>query len=112
MADPFLTRLRMAWHAGPLIVAMAIVASGCLPAGPSAVSPEEIPDLEREIRLEPRNADRMLRYAAALFTADRCDSATTVARLGARFAPDHALAPTVIGQCMEQASDFDQAIVT
>ena len=113
MAEPFLIRPHVTRHSRPLMAgAILLFTAGCLPAGPSAVSPEEIPDLERQIRLEPRNADRMLRYAAALFAAAQCDSATTVARLGARFAPDHALAPTVIGQCMEQASDFDQAIVT
>lgn len=74
------------------------------------ISPSEIPELEQRLVDEPNNADVMLRYAAALFSAQRCDSATVVARAGARLKPRDALGPLVIGQCLEQAGDYEQAI--
>jgi tetratricopeptide (TPR) repeat protein len=52
----------------------------------------------------------LLRYAAALFSAERCDSAMVVARAGMTRRPKDALGPLVVGQCHEQREDYDQAI--
>ena len=91
-------------------VALAALGAACLPGAPSEVSPEEIPDLEARLESEPNNGTLLLRYAAALFAADRCDSATTVARRGSGLRPADALGPLLIGQCLEQSGDYAGAI--
>jgi tetratricopeptide (TPR) repeat protein len=52
----------------------------------------------------------MLRYGAALFAAEQCDSAKAVARRGALMLPGDALGPMIQGQCLEQSGDHIQAI--
>ncbi len=91
-------------------VVLAALGVACLPGAPSEVSPEEIPDLEARLESEPDNGALLLRYAAALFASDRCDSAVTVARRGNGLRPADALGPLVIGQCLEQSGDYDGAI--
>ena len=90
--------------------ASALLGAACLPGGPSEVSPPEIPDIEARLENQPNNGKLLLRYGAALFAAGRCDSAATVARRGADLRPADALGPLVIGQCLEQASEYDEAI--
>jgi tetratricopeptide (TPR) repeat protein len=77
---------------------------------PAEVSPNEIPVLEAQLAEDPDNGDVLLRYSAALFSAGRCDTASVVAARGAEIKPRNAIAPLVVGQCFEQANDFDQAI--
>ncbi|KPJ95568.1 MAG: hypothetical protein AMS18_02605 [Gemmatimonas sp. SG8_17] len=84
----------------------------CATGRVSEVSPAEIPTLEEQLRRDPDNGDLLLRYAAALFTAERCDTATAVAREGARRRPKDALGPLVIGQCLEQSGYHDLAVAT
>ena len=93
-----------------LPVLFAALGVACLPGAPSEVSPEEIPDLEARLEAEPNNGSLLLRYAAALFATDQCDSATTVARRGSNLRPSDALGPMVIGQRLEQSGDYDAAI--
>jgi len=76
----------------------------------SEVSPNEIPVLEQRLAEEPGNPSVLLRYAAALYSAERCDTAMVVARNGMRQQPANALGPLVVGQCLERAGDYDQAI--
>lgn len=90
--------------------ASALLGAACLPGGASEVSPQEIPDIEARLESQPNNGKLLLRYGAALFAAGRCDSAATVARRGADLRPADALGPLVIGQCFEQAGEYDQAI--
>ncbi len=92
------------------VSASALLGVACLPGGPSEVSPQEIPDIEARLENQPNNGKLLLRYGAALFAAGRCDSAATVARRGAHLRPADALGPLVIGQCLEQASEYDEAI--
>ena len=89
---------------------LLITLAGCRFGGVSAVSPEEIPELENRLAEDPNNGQLLLRYAAALFSADRCDTASVVARLGAVSSPGDAVAPMVIGQCLERDADFGPAI--
>ena len=93
-----------------LIGSLAVFGAACFAGRPTEVSPEEIPDIEARLAQEPNNSDLLLRYAAALFAAQRCDSASAVALRGWRLRPSSALAPMVIGQCLEQAGNHDQAI--
>jgi tetratricopeptide (TPR) repeat protein len=95
----------------PALVALtAGLSFACATGHVQEVSPAEIPELEQQLSVDPNNGDVVLRYAAALFSAQRCDSATVVARTGARLKPQDALGPLVIGQCLEQAGDYEQAI--
>ena len=95
---------------GALPIAFAVAA--CIPGGASEVSPQEIPDLEAQIADKPNDGKLLLRYGAALFAAGRCDSATVISRRGGDLRPADALGPLVIGQCLEQSGDYDQAIAT
>jgi tetratricopeptide (TPR) repeat protein len=78
----------------------------------SEVSPAEIPALQEQLGEDPGNGTLLLRYAAALFAAERCDTATVVARKGATSRPKEALGPLIVGQCLEQRGDYGQAIET
>ena len=93
-----------------LVVLCAGLAIGCGMGRVSEVSPEEIPVLERRVAETPGDGALMLRYAAALFSGERCDSAMVVARGGMTRRPKDALGPLIVGQCLEQDGDFDQAI--
>lgn len=94
---------------GGVLAAGVVVLAAC-GGGPAAVSPNEIPELEARLADNPEDGDVLLRYAAALFSASRCDTASVVAARGAQAKPRSALAPLVLGQCFEQANDFDQAV--
>jgi len=92
------------------VVAAVALGAACVPGGLPQVSPEEIPELEARLEREPANGEVMLRYGAALYAADRCDSAIPVARRGATLVPGDALGPMIQGQCLEQSGDHVQAI--
>ena len=92
-----------------LAAAMAL-GTACVPGGLPRVSPEEIPELEARLAREPANGEVTLRYGAALFAAEQCDSARAVARRGTLILPGDALGPMIRGQCHEQSGDHIQAI--
>lgn len=94
----------------PRYPVLALLGAACLPGGASEVSPQEIPDIEARLESQPNNGKLLLRYGAALFAAGRCDSAATAASRGADLRPTDALGPLVIGQCLEQAGEYDEAI--
>lgn len=94
-----------------LAIGTAAIAVAC--AGgvqQAAVSPADIPELEQRIQSDPDNPDLLIRYASALFAADRCDSARVVARVAWARRPGDATGPLVIGQCSEREADYDQAL--
>jgi tetratricopeptide (TPR) repeat protein len=74
------------------------------------VSPNEIPALERQLTAAPDDGDLLLRYAAALYAAEQCDSARVVARKGMAAEPAKALGPLVLGQCLEQVGELEEAV--
>jgi tetratricopeptide (TPR) repeat protein len=76
------------------------------------VSPAEISELAGRVAQEPTNGVVMLRYAAALHAADRCDTAIVVARRGMALAPRDAVGPLVLGQCQEKAGQYQDALAT
>ncbi len=92
------------------LMGVALSLGACGGLRPTAVSPEEIPELESRLAEEPGNADLTLRYAAALFSAGQCDTARAVALNGSAMKPRSALAPLVIGQCFERDGEYDQAV--
>jgi tetratricopeptide (TPR) repeat protein len=76
------------------------------------VSPAEISELAGRVAQEPTNGVVMLRYAAALHAAGRCDTAIVVARRGMALAPRDAVGPLVLGQCQEKAEQYQDALAT
>ena len=74
-----------------LVVLCVGLAVGCGFGRVSEVSPEEIPALEQRVAENPADGALMLRYAAALFAGERCDSAMVVARGGMTRNPKDAL---------------------
>ena len=97
---------------GRALVAMTTIwlTFGCAGQRPIEVSPSEIPALEEHIAEHPNDGIALLRYAAALYAGDRCDSATVVARLGMVHEPADALGPLVLGRCLQSEGDFEQAL--
>ena len=87
-----------------------LVLGGCAGARPTEVSPAEIPDLEARLQANPENAQLRVRYAAALFAADRCDAAVPEARRAQGQAPSDAVPVLVIGQCLDKQEQFDEAL--
>ncbi|MDH3457705.1 MAG: hypothetical protein OER90_12780 [Gemmatimonadota bacterium] len=61
---------------------------------------------------DPNNGDLVLRFAAALFADGRCDTALVTARRGGELSPRNSLGPLVVGQCLEQAGRYPEAITT
>jgi len=92
------------------VLGAALGAGACAPAGPAAVSPNEIPALERRIAEAPTDGAALLRYGAALYAAGRCDSAIVMARRGMAVKPDDALGPLVVGQCLERDRQYAEAL--
>ncbi len=104
-------RIRL-WGLSSALAGVGLLMSGCAAGRPAVVSPEEIPALEAQLTRQPDNADVVLRYAAALFADGRCDTAIVVARAGMGLEPKSALGPLVVGQCHEEAREWDQALST
>jgi tetratricopeptide (TPR) repeat protein len=71
----------------------------------------ELSELAARAVREPANGTVQLRYAAALRAADQCDSAMVVARRAIRLAPNDALGPLVLGQCLEQGERYNDALL-
>ncbi|MEX0691399.1 MAG: CsgG/HfaB family protein [Gemmatimonadales bacterium] len=94
-----------------LLLAVVVTLAAC--AGRTAeVSPAEIAELQERVAREPGNGDAVLRLSAALFSANRCDEAITTARTGMVLRPASALGPLVVGQCLERAERFQDALST
>lgn len=94
-----------------LVPVLLALAWGCAPR-PAPVSPAQVPELAGRVAREPGNGPLMLRYAAALRAAGRCDTAMVVARRGMALAPGDAVAPLVLGQCLETADRYPEALAT
>jgi tetratricopeptide (TPR) repeat protein len=101
--------MRVARHS--LVPILLVVAWACAPR-PAPVSPAQIPELAGGVAREPGNGSLMLRYAAALHAAGRCDTAMVVARRGMALAPADAVGPLVLGQCLEKADRYPDALAT
>jgi tetratricopeptide (TPR) repeat protein len=95
---------------GSLVVLLG-VAWSCTPR-PQPVSPAEISELAGRVAQEPTNGVLVLRYAAALHAAGRCDTAVVIARRGMALAPRNAVGPLVLGQCQERAEQYQDALAT
>lgn len=87
-----------------------VLTAACAPRPPAPVSPAEVSELAGRVAREPGNGELMLRYAAALLAAERCDTATVVARHGMALAPGNAVGPLVVGQCLERAQRPAEAV--
>lgn len=94
--------------AGSLLVALA--SSGCSMGLQRPVSPAEIPALEAELSRSPDDGGTLHRYAAALFAADRCEEAVSVASRAMDVDPESYLGPLVQGRCLEADGQFDAAL--
>lgn len=93
----------------PLVACALLLVAAC-GGHPGAVSPADIPALQQRVQREPGNGPLLLRYAAALYAAGRCDTATSVARTGMALEPASALGPLVVGRCYERADSLSAAI--
>ncbi len=94
----------------PCLTGAALLVSACAGARTVEVSPAELPVLEERLARAPDDGELTLRYAAALYAAHRCDTARTVAQRGMQLDPKNALGPLVMGQCLEEDGQYDQAV--
>lgn len=94
------------------MAALSLGAAGCAGGHFRPVSPQEIPALEQQLAAHPDDGELLLRYAAALESAGRCDSASAVAQGGMRRRPASPIGPLVVGRCAERAESYDQALNT
>ncbi|MBI4502693.1 MAG: hypothetical protein HY700_16225 [Gemmatimonadetes bacterium] len=92
------------------VSALLAGAVACAGRAPGEVSPQEIPDLQARVAQEPGNAALLSRYSAALLSANQCDSARVVANRAVALNPADAVATLVVGQCLERAGQYQQAI--
>ncbi len=79
---------------------------------PAAVTPAEIPGLITQAQQQPRNATVRFRLATALAAAQRCDTATVVARAAQLLEPGNVLGPLIVGACQEQSGRYDEGVAT
>jgi tetratricopeptide (TPR) repeat protein len=93
------------------VVFLVGVAWACAPR-PAPVSPAEVSELAGRVAQEPSNGALVLRLAAALRAAGRCDTAIVVAQRGMTLAPRDALGPLVAGQCQERGEQYREALAT
>jgi tetratricopeptide (TPR) repeat protein len=93
-----------------VVLGAALATSGCAGKRTAQVSPDDIPQLEQQLAQDPSDGEVLLHYAAALFAAQRYDSARTIVRRGMAIRPEDALGPLVLGQTFERQGNYDQAI--
>ena len=103
----------LGYRFGPILaLGTLLTAWGCvsLEPLPPLLGPADVPALRQKVLLEPNNGRAHLELGAALMTAGRCDAAVTVVERGRILTPDDPLGPLVLGQCLEEAGSFDQAL--
>ncbi|MFH1765565.1 MAG: CsgG/HfaB family protein [Gemmatimonadota bacterium] len=93
-----------------LVIWALLATSGCATLGPRPVGTEDIPSLQERAAREPANGEVHLLLGAALAADDRCDEAVTSARRGRALRPEDPIGPLIIGECLEEAGEYDQAL--
>lgn len=111
MSRPFQTWSRTWLPPATAFAILSFAVSGCATA-PAAVSPSEIPELERRLYADPMDVEARLRYSAALFAAGDCELARPSAGEALRLRPGNEVGTLVIGQCLEQEERYEEAVST
>lgn len=93
-----------------LVIWALLATSGCATLGPRPVGTEDIPSLQERAAREPDNGEVHLLLGAALAADDRCDEAVISARRGRALRPEDPTGPLIIGPCLEEAGEYDQAL--
>ena len=101
----WMRKLTVAFGAG-----VALANLGCVSLAPAPATPEEIPSLQQRALAEPGNGNIHLRLGAALLAAGRCDEAMAAAERGLALLPNDPVGPLVMGQCLEEAQRFEEAL--
>ena len=91
------------------LATLPFLASACA-SGSVAVSPADIPTLERQLSERPTDETLLVRYAGALFSDGRCDLAVPAAERAAAADPSSPVPALVHGQCLEQSAEYDEAL--
>ena len=100
-----------AWRVRNCIALAALMNGlGCATVRPTAVSPNEIPELEAQLVSDPTNGEARHRYAAALFADDRCEDAVPAAVQAIAQEPGNVVGPLVVGRCFEADERYDEAL--
>ncbi len=92
------------------VLILSLVLPACASFGGASVGPQDVPDLEARAQREPTNGRVQLELGAALAAAGRCDGAVAAAQRGRDLLPADPAGPLIIGQCLEDAGSYDQAL--
>jgi len=100
------------WFRGYGVAALPLLLClGCATMGPPRpVGPEDIPALQERTTRNPNDGEAHLLLAAAQAEAGRCEEALVSARRGRFLLPADATGPLIIGQCLEEAGQFGEAL--
>lgn len=93
-----------------ICVATAVLTAACAGRRVTEVAPAEIPELEAQLARAPDHGALRARYAAALFTANRCDEAVAEGRRAQVLVPADPVPTLVIGQCLERGGQYEDAL--
>lgn len=101
---------RMGGSLKGLLVIAVLATTGCATLGVGASGPADIPELQRRVEVEPDNGRLHLALAAAQAEVGRCDRAVILARRGRTLLPADPAGPLVLGQCLEEAGEYGNAL--
>ncbi len=96
------------WRA--LTLGVILAGYGCASLAPASLGPADIPVLEERAAREPDDGEAQLRLGIALAASGRCGEAVEAAERGRALEPGDPVGPLVIGQCLEEAGDFEAAV--
>jgi tetratricopeptide (TPR) repeat protein len=95
---------------GALVFVVAFAGYGCASVAPTRLGPSDIPALQERVARSPGSGEAQLHLGVALAAAGRCGEAVEAAERGRALTPSDPMGPLVIGQCLEEAGDFEAAV--
>ena len=98
------------WTGRGLLIGLVLAVSGCATAGPRAVRTEDIPVLRERAAQAPDDGDVQFLLASALASAGQCDDAVITARRGRALLPEDPTGPIILGMCLEEEGQYDEAL--
>ena len=93
-----------------LLIGAILAVSGCATAGPRAIRTEDIPALRERAARTPDDGNVQFLLASALASAGRCDDAVIAARRGRAILPEDPTGPLILGMCLEESGQYDEAL--
>ncbi|MBT8398757.1 MAG: hypothetical protein KJN92_17405, partial [Gemmatimonadetes bacterium] len=93
-----------------LLTWSVLAVSGCATVSPRPVRTDDIPALRERAGRTPDDGNLHFLLASALASSAQCDEAVIAARRGRALIPNDPTGPIIIGQCLEEAGEYDAAL--